>query len=71
MRFEKRLRALEGRHLHRGCQLPPSIVVEEGETVEEVLEREGVVPIEGRWPGLIVDQIVSPNWAENGHGKGT
>ena len=56
MKFEKRLRALEGRH--RGFRPPPSIVVEEGESVEEVLEREGVVPIEGQWPGLIVDVIV-------------
>ena len=55
---EKRLRALEGRR--RGLQPVPCITVEEGETIEQVLERERVVPIEGQRPGLIVDRIVAP-----------
>ncbi len=61
-KFEKRVRALEGRQL--GFKPPPSIVVEENEMVEEVLERENVVPIENQWPSLIVDRIVAPTHAE-------
>ncbi len=55
---ERRLRALEGRQT--GFKPPPSIIVHEDETIEQVLERDGVVPIEGQWPGVIVDLIVSP-----------
>ena len=58
MKFEKRLRVLEARHLHRGFQLPPSIVVDEAETVAEVLAREGVAPVANQWPSVIVDVIV-------------
>ena len=57
-KFEKRLRALEGRQT--GFQPVPCITVDEGESVQAVLERESVVPIVGQWPDLIVDRIVSP-----------
>ena len=57
-KFEKRVRALEGQQT--GLRPMPCITVDVGETVEEVLEREGVTPIEGQWPGLIVNQIVAP-----------
>ena len=59
---EKRLRALEDRQT--GFRPPPSIVVDIGETIEAVLEHEGVVPIENQWPSLIVDRIVAPTHAE-------
>ena len=60
---ERRLRALEeaaGRGVLREI---PCITVEPGETVDEVLERDGVRPVEGQrrgWPTLIVRQIVDP-----------
>ena len=60
---ERRLRALEeaaGRGVLREI---PQIVVHPGETVAEVLERDGVVPAVGQrrgWPTLIVRQIVDP-----------
>ena len=56
--FEKRVRALEGRQT--GFKPPPSIVVHEHETIEEVLKRDGIVPVANQSPGLIVDRIVAP-----------
>ena len=52
---------LEARANVRELQRVPCITVEPGETVEEVLAREGVVPVEGQRVGLIVRQIVEPD----------
>ncbi len=59
--YERRLRALEARANVKAWQPVPAITVEPGETVAEVLARDGVVPVEGQWPGLIVRQIVEPD----------
>ena len=60
---ERRVRALEAR-LDRGVLRDvPRIVVEPWETVDEVLERDGVVPAAGQrrgCPTLIVRQIIDP-----------
>ena len=60
---ERRLRALEARLNVGKLQRVPGIVVEPGETVDEVLARDGVAPVEGQrrgWPTLVVRQIVDP-----------
>ena len=60
---ERRLRALEAFSTVRGIEFPPSIVVQPGETVDGVLEREGVSPMVGQplgYPTLIVWHIVDP-----------
>ena len=60
---ERRLRALEAAANRGVVQSPPRIIVQPGETVGEVLERDGVRPVDGQrrgWPTLIVRQIVDP-----------
>lgn len=59
--FERRLRALEAMAQVRPLQPVPAIIVKPGETVEEVLAREGVVPVEGQYPSLIVNELVAPD----------
>ena len=58
---ERRLRALEAALSVGDLQRVPEIIVQPGETVEAVLAREGVRPVERQrrgWPTLIVRQIV-------------
>ena len=60
---ERRLRALEAAASRGVLGSPPSIVVQPGETVAEVLARDGVQPLERQRrgsPTLIVRQIVDP-----------
>lgn len=66
--YERRLRALEALAQVRPRQPVPAIVVRVGETVEEVLARDGVVPVEGQWPSLIVHQMVPPKPKAVGNG---
>lgn len=58
--FERRLRALEARANVKGLQPVPHIIVRVGETMEEVLAREGVVPVKGQRVTLVVRQMVAP-----------
>ena len=57
---ERRLRALEAMAKLKPRQAVPRIVVGVGETMAEVVAREGVVPVEGQLVGLIVRQLVAP-----------
>ena len=60
---ERRLRALEAAAGRGVVQAPPRIIVQPGETVEAVLARDGVRPVEGQrrgWPTLVVRTIVDP-----------
>ena len=59
----RRLRALEAAVGRGVIKTLPCIVVEPGETVDEVLARDGVRAVEGQrrgWPTLVVRQIVDP-----------
>ena len=60
---ERRVRALEARVSHGRLQPVPRVVLQPGETVAEVLERDGVVPAERQRrgsPTLVVRQIIDP-----------